>query len=80
MKTLSYRDKFFTEVSHQTIFWPSMSGKMIFVPKDCKQGRQTRNSMSKCCGFSPENLRSGNFSAQTNIASKLRKLGSCDCA
>ena len=27
-----------------------------------------------------KNLRSGNFSAQTNVASKLRKLESCDCA
>ena len=80
MKTLSYRDKFFTEVSHQTIFWPSMSGKIIFISKDGKRDCQTRSSMSCYSRFLLENLRSGDFSAQTNIASKLRKLESCDCA
>ena len=80
MKILSYRDQISTEVSHQTIFWPSMSGKIIFIPKDGEQGRQTRSSMSYHSWFLLENLRSGDFSVQTNIASKLRKLESCDCA
>ena len=43
---MSYRDKFFTKVSHQAIFWPNMSGKIRFVQKDGKQGHQTGSSLS----------------------------------
>ena len=46
MKTLSYMDQIFTEVNHQTIFWPSISGEIVFVQKDGKQGRQTIRSKS----------------------------------
>ena len=58
---LSYGVQIFTEVSHQAIFWPSMSGKIRFVWKMENKGIKPEVHCLVIADFYQKNVHEGKF-------------------